>query len=178
MIFGKEACTIWLTGLSGSGKSTIAHHLKAQLFERYGVEAIIIDGDVMRKGLNRDLGFNPADRTENIRRFGEVAKFLTDNRIINIVAAISPYARDRETVRAMQPDTFVEVFVDVPLETAELRDPKGLYKKARAGQIKDFTGIDAPYERPIKSEIRLETDIYTAAQCAENIIEYLRLKER
>ena len=154
---GHRGCTVWLTGLSGSGKSTIAVELEKRLWDR-GVRAYILDGDNVRHGLNRNLGFSPADRTENIRRIGEVAKLFTEAGMVAITAFISPYREDRDQVRALMPDDFVEVLVECPLEVCEQRDVKGLYQKARAGQIKEFTGISAPYEPPAKPELALRTD--------------------
>jgi adenylylsulfate kinase len=142
---GHKGCTVWLTGLSGSGKSTIAVELEKHLWAR-GVRAYILDGDNIRHGLNKNLGFSPEDRTENIRRIGEVAKLFTDAGIATLTAFISPYRADRDQVRAIMPDDFIEVFVDCPLEECEKRDVKGLYQKARAGQIKEFTGIQTVEE--------------------------------
>ena len=154
---GHRGCTVWLTGLSGSGKSTIAVALEKQLWGR-GVRAYILDGDNIRHGLNKNLGFSPADRTENIRRIGEVAKLFTDGGMIALTAFISPYRADRDQVRAlMQPGDFIEVFVDCPVETCEQRDVKGLYKKARAGEIPEFTGVSAPYEPPLQPELVIHT---------------------
>ena len=155
--FGHRAMTVWFTGLSGSGKSTLAFALEAALLER-GVAAYVLDGDNVRFGLNRDLGFSPEDRTENIRRIGEVCRLFTDAGIVVLTAFISPYVADREQVRAIHPEgAFVEVFVDTPLEVCETRDPKGLYVKARAGEIPDFSGISAPYEPPPSPEIAIDT---------------------
>jgi len=153
---GHRGATVWFTGLSGSGKSTIAVALEKALWAR-GVRAYILDGDNIRHGLNKNLGFSPADRTENIRRIGEVAKLFTDAGVVALTAFISPYRADRDQVRAMMPDDFVEVFVDCPVETCEERDVKGLYKKARAGQIPEFTGISAPYEAPASPELTIRT---------------------
>jgi len=154
---GHRGCTVWLTGLSGSGKSTIAVALEKDLWAR-GVRAYILDGDNIRHGLNKNLGFSPADRTENIRRIGEVAKLFTEAGMVALTAFISPYRADRDQVRAMmQPGDFIEVFVDCPVETCEQRDVKGLYKKARAGEIPEFTGISAPYEAPLKPELTIRT---------------------
>ena len=154
---GHRGCTVWLTGLSGSGKSTIAVALEKELCTR-GVRAYILDGDNIRHGLNKNLGFSPSDRTENIRRIGEVAKLFTDGGMVALTAFISPYRADRDQVRAiMQAGDFIEVFVDCPVETCEARDVKGLYKKARAGEIPEFTGISAPYEAPLKPELTIRT---------------------
>src|SRR4249920_2649585 len=154
---GHKGCTVWLTGLSGSGKSTIAVDLEKRLAER-GVRTYILDGDNIRHGLNKNLGFSPEDRTENIRRIGEVAKLFTDAGVVALTAFISPYRADRDQVRKIMADgDFVEVFVDCPVEVCEERDVKGLYKKARAGEIKEFTGISAPYEAPGSPELTIKT---------------------
>lgn len=150
---GQKPFVIWLTGLSGSGKSTLANALEFYLFE-IGHRCYLLDGDNVRHGLNRDLGFDQPARIENIRRIGEVAKLLVDAGLIVITAFISPYREDRDMVRKMYEEgEFVEVYLDVPLEVCEQRDPKGLYKKAREGKIQDFTGIDSPYEAPLAPEI-------------------------
>ena len=155
--FGHRAVTVWFTGLSGSGKSTLAFALEAVLLER-GVAAYVLDGDNVRFGLNRDLGFSPEDRTENIRRIGEVCRLFQDAGVVVLTAFISPYVADRDQVRAIHAEsTFIEVYVDTPLEICEARDPKGLYVKARAGEIPDFSGISAPYEPPPSPEITIDT---------------------
>ena len=170
---GHRGCTVWLTGLSGSGKSTIAVELEKRLLER-GVRTYILDGDNVRHGLNKNLGFSPEDRTENIRRIGEVAKLFTDAGLVALTAFISPYRADRDQVRAiMQPGDFIEVFVDCPVEVCEQRDVKGLYKKARAGEIKEFTGISAPYEAPSKPELVIETSGQSVEKSALQILAYL-----
>jgi adenylylsulfate kinase len=170
---GHRGCTVWLTGLSGSGKSTIAVELEKRLLER-GVRTYILDGDNVRHGLNKNLGFSPEDRTENIRRIGEVAKLFSDAGLVALTAFISPYRADRDQVRAiMQPGDFIEVFVDCPVEVCEQRDVKGLYKKARAGEIKEFTGISAPYEAPSKPEMVLETSGQSVEKSALQILAYL-----
>ncbi len=157
-LLGQKGVTVWLTGLSGSGKSTIAVAAEAALIQR-GRSAYVLDGDNMRHGLNHNLGFSPEDRTENIRRIGEVAKLFTDAGIIVITSFISPYRADRDAVRELMDEgDFVEVLVDASLETCESRDVKGLYKKARAGEIPEFTGISAPYEPPPKPELVLDTN--------------------
>jgi adenylylsulfate kinase len=172
-IAGHKGCTVWLTGLSASGKSTIANLVDAALADR-GLRSYILDGDNVRHGLNKDLGFSPADRTENIRRIGEVAKLFTDAGVIVLTAFISPYRADRDQVRQiMRPGDFVEVYVHAPLEVCEQRDPKGLYKKARAGEVKEFTGISAPYEEPGKPELLLNTQGKTPEECAEELIGHL-----
>ncbi|WP_419947426.1 adenylyl-sulfate kinase [Candidatus Poriferisodalis sp.] len=155
--FGHRAMTVWFTGLSGSGKSTLAFALEEALLQR-GVATYVLDGDNIRFGLNRDLGFSPEDRTENIRRIGEVCRLFTDAGLVVLTAFISPYVADRDQVRAIHPDSaFVEVYVDTPLDVCESRDPKGLYVKARAGEIPDFSGISAPYEPPPVPEITVDT---------------------
>jgi adenylylsulfate kinase len=170
---GHRGCTVWLTGLSGSGKSTIAVELEKHLWTR-GVRAYILDGDNIRHGLNKNLGFAPEGRTENIRRIGEVAKLFTDAGIAAVTAFISPYRADRDQVRAlMQPGDFIEVFVDCPLEVCEQRDVKGLYQKARAGQIKEFTGISAPYEAPANPELTIRTHQQSVEDSAKQILGYL-----
>jgi len=172
-ILGYKSCTLWFTGLSASGKSTLAVALEKALWDR-GVRAYVLDGDNVRHGLNKDLGFSPEDRTENIRRIGEVAKLFTDAGVINITAFISPYRADRDQVRAiMRPGDFIEAYVDCPIEVCEQRDPKGLYQKARAGQIPEFTGITAPYEPPLNPEIVLRTDRESESESLTNVISYL-----
>ncbi len=168
-----RGATVWFTGLSGSGKSTVADYVARMLHER-GVRTAILDGDNIRQGLNNDLGFAPADRTENIRRIGEVGKLFTSFGTINLLAFISPYIADRDNARKIQADgDFVEVYVDAPLAVAEERDPKGLYKKARAGIIPSFTGISAPYEAPEKPEVHLHTDKQTPEESALEVIKKL-----
>ena len=170
---GHRGATVWFTGLSGSGKSTIAVALEKKLWER-GVRAFVLDGDNVRHGLNKNLGFSPADRTENIRRIGEVAKLFADAGIVALTAFISPYRADRDQVRAlMQPGDFVEVMVACPLEVCEQRDVKGLYQKARAGQIPEFTGISAPYEPPLRPEITLRTDAQDVEESVRQVLSYL-----
>ena len=154
---GHESFTVWFTGLSGSGKSTLAFALEEALVAK-GVAAYVLDGDNVRFGLNRDLGFSPEDRTENIRRIGEVCRLFQDAGMVVLTAFISPYVADREQVRALHPEgRFVEVFVDTPIEVCEARDVKGLYRKARAGEIPEFSGISAPYEAPTDPELRIDT---------------------
>jgi len=154
---GHTSRTVWFTGLSGSGKSTLAFAVERALIER-GVAAYVLDGDNVRFGLNRDLGFAPDDRTENIRRIGEVCRLFQDAGLMVLTAFVSPYVADRDAVRALHPaGSFIEVFVDTPLEVCEARDVKGLYAKARAGEIPEFTGISAPYEAPIAPEIVVDT---------------------
>jgi adenylylsulfate kinase len=173
---GHKGCTIWMTGLSGSGKSTLAVALEKVLLDR-GVRSFVLDGDNVRHGLNKDLGFSPEDRNENIRRIGEVAKLFTEAGLINATAFISPYRADRDQVRKiMAPGDFIEVFVNCPVAVCEERDPKGLYKKARAGQIPEFTGVSAPYEEPSNPEITLRTDREGEAESLEIILKYLEDK--
>jgi adenylylsulfate kinase len=170
---GHRGATVWLTGLSGSGKSTIAVDLEKRLLER-GVRAYILDGDNIRHGLNKNLGFSPEDRTENIRRIGEVAKLFTDAGLVVLTAFISPYRADRDQVRKIMKDgDFIEVLVDAPVEVCEQRDVKGLYKKARAGEIKEFTGISAPYEAPEKPEMRIDTTGQSVEASAQQILAHL-----
>jgi len=169
---GHRGCTVWLTGLSGSGKSTIAVELEKALLMR-GVRAYVLDGDNVRHGLNKNLGFSPADRTENIRRIGEVAKLFTDAGLVALTAFISPYRADRDQVRALMPDDFVEVLVDCPLEVCEQRDVKGLYQKARAGKIPEFTGISAPYEPPLQPDLTLRTDAQSVEESVAQIVGFL-----
>lgn len=154
---GHQSLVIWFTGLSGSGKSTIANALEAKLFNE-GVHTYILDGDNVRKGLNNNLSFSPEDRTENIRRIGEVAQLMNDAGLVVLSAFVSPYRVDRENIKKIVGSlNFVEVFVNTPLEECERRDVKGLYAKARAGEIKDFTGINAPYEAPLNPEVEIDT---------------------
>jgi len=169
---GHKGCTVWLTGLSGSGKSTIAVDLEKRLCER-GVRTYILDGDNIRHGLNKNLGFSPADRTENIRRIGEVAKLFTDAGVVALTAFISPYRADRDQVRALMPDDFIEVHVECPVDVCEQRDVKGLYKKARAGEIKEFTGVSAPYEAPLTPELTIDTSRQSVEASAQQILAYL-----
>ncbi len=170
---GHRGFTIWFTGLSASGKSTLAVATEKALYER-GCRTYILDGDNIRHGLNKNLGFSPEDREENIRRIGEVPKLFRDCGVINLTAFISPYAKDRCLARELgSEDEFVEVFVDCPIEICEQRDPKGAYKKAREGIIKEFTGISAPYEAPENPEIHLQTDKMTVEECLEVIMDFL-----
>jgi len=170
---GQRGVTVWFTGLSASGKSTVAMLADQMLTDR-GKHCYVLDGDNVRFGLNRDLGFSPEDRNENIRRIGEVAKLFTQAGIINLTAFISPYRADRDRNRGIQePRDFVEVFMNCPLEVCEQRDPKGLYLKARAGQILEFTGISAPYEEPINPELVLDTGDESEEQSANRVIAYL-----
>jgi adenylylsulfate kinase len=187
---GHRGGVVWFTGLSGCGKSTIANLVDARL-HALGVHSYVLDGDNVRHGLNATpqmlaaygedfakrfgLGFGAEDRTENIRRVGAVAKLFCHAGVLTLTAFVSPYRKDREAVRAsLEPGDFVEVLVDAPLEICEQRDPKGLYKQARAGQIKSFTGIDDPYERPEAPEIVLDSATHEAALLADQVVEYLR----
>lgn len=172
-LLNQQGVTVWMTGLSASGKSTIACILEQMLLHRKK-HAYRLDGDNIRMGLNKNLGFSAEDRAENIRRIGEVARLFADAGVIAITSFISPYRKDRDAVRAnAKSGEFIEVYVNVSLETAEKRDPKGLYKKARAGQIKGFTGIDDPYEPPEKPEIVIETESTSAEEAARQIMAYL-----
>jgi len=174
-ILGQRGATIWFTGLSGSGKSTIAVALESALY-RMGKLSYRLDGDNVRMGINKNLGFSEEDRHENIRRIGEVAKLFNDAGTISLSSFISPYKRDRDEVRQLHEAAgldFIEVFVDCSLAVAESRDPKGLYKKARAGQIKGFTGIDDPYEAPEQPEIHLHTDQTTLEQEVQTVLDHL-----
>ena len=171
---GHKGCVVWLTGLSGSGKSTLALALDMALFKA-GARSFVLDGDNIRHGLNKDLGFSPEDREENIRRIGEVANLFAQAGVIAITAFISPYRADRRKARAAAPkDRFLEVHVDCPLEVCEERDPKGLYKKARAGEIPNFTGISAPYEEPLEPELIVNTSGETVEQSAQRVIDFLK----
>ncbi len=173
-IKGHRPAVLWFTGLSGSGKSTIANAVEVELNRSYRAHTYLLDGDNLRTGLNRDLGFGEVDRTENIRRIGEVARLFIDAGLIVITAFISPAAIERDRVRALLPArSFIEIFVDCPLEVCEQRDPKGLYRKARRGDIREFTGISASYEAPLYPELALQTDRMNVAQCAAQVIQYL-----
>jgi len=170
---GQRGVTLWFTGLSASGKSSVANLVDQMLLEK-GAQSCVLDGDNIRFGLNSDLGFSPEDRTENIRRIGEVAKLFTHNGVIVLTAFISPYRADRDRARSIQePRDFVEIFVDCPLEECERRDPRGLYAKARAGKIPEFTGISAPYEPPASAELVLSTAGETPEESALRVIAYL-----
>lgn len=188
---GHKGCVLWFTGLSASGKSTLANLVDYRLYS-LGCHSFVLDGDNIRHGLNASpallkerhgeefakrfgLGFSAQDREENIRRIGAVAGLFCEAGIIAITAFISPYRLDRDRVRAtMKPGDFIEIFVDAPLEVCEARDPKGLYKKARAGELKGFTGIDDPYEPPLNPEIRLDAGNHTPEELAEVVLQYLR----
>ncbi len=170
---GHQGVVLWFTGLSGSGKSTIATALEKRLF-KMDCHTYILDGDNVRHGLNSDLDFSKADRQENIRRIGEVAKLFMDSGMITLTSFISPFRKDRQQVRDILPaGKFVEVYVKAPLEVCESRDPKGLYKKARAGKIQDFTGIGSPYEEPENPEITIDTFKHSVDQNVDEIVSYL-----
>ncbi len=168
-LHGHAGRVVWLTGLSGAGKSTLANALEARLHAA-GRRTYLLDGDHLRLGLNRDLGFSDADRGENVRRVAEVARLFVDAGVIVIAAFISPLRAQRDAARALfAPGDFVEIFVEAPLEVAEARDPKGLYRKARSGQLPQFTGIDAPYEPPLAPELVLPTHRWTVEQCVDHL---------
>lgn len=170
---GHKACVLWYTGLSGSGKSTIANAVEAKLYAM-GKHTYTLDGDNVRHGLNGDLTFSDKDRVENIRRIGEVSKLFVDAGLIVSTAFISPFQADRQQARdLLAADEFIEVFIDTPIEVCEQRDPKGLYRKARAGEIKNFTGIDSTYEAPDRAEVHVKTATQDIAQSAQQIIDYL-----
>lgn len=172
-LLNQKGVTIWLTGLSGSGKSTIAVELEHVLIENKH-HAYILDGDNIRHGLNKNLGFSPEDRTENIRRISEVAKLFTDANIITITAFISPYRKDRDAVRKLLNDgKFIEVYVKCSVDVCEERDTKGLYKKARSGEVKDFTGISAPYEEPHNPELTIDSSKLSVEESARAVLNYL-----
>jgi adenylylsulfate kinase len=169
----QKGVVIWFTGLSGSGKSTLALAVEEVLYKR-GHLSYVLDGDNIRHGLNKNLGFSPEDREENIRRIGEVSKLFADAGLLTMTAFISPYRKDRDLARQLLKDgEFIEVYMTVPLEVAEQRDPKGLYKKARAGEIKEFTGISAPYEEPTNPELTIDTSKLDLEQSRNKVIQYL-----
>lgn len=174
---GHHSFVLWFTGLSGSGKSTIANALAAELFSQ-NINTYVLDGDNIRHGLNKDLGFSDDDRKENIRRIAEVSKLFVDNGTIAITAFISPFREDRERARAILPqDEFIEVYIKCPLQACEERDPKGLYKKARNGEIPAFTGIDSPYEEPVNPELIIDTDGLSVQQSVAQIVQYLQNRQ-
>lgn len=174
---GHGAVVLWFTGLSASGKSTVANTVDHKLHSM-GKRSFVLDGDNIRMGLNKNLGFSAEDRAENIRRIGEVGKLFVSAGVIAITAFISPYRKDRDAVRAQLPEgEFIEVFMDTPLEVCEARDPKGLYKKARAGQLKGFTGIDDPYEAPEKPELTLDGGKKSIDVLADEVIAYLKSRK-
>lgn len=172
-LVGHKGVVLWFTGLSACGKSTVSNTVDHLLFQR-GVRSYVLDGDNIRMGLNKNLGFSAEDRAENIRRIGEVAKLFAHAGVITLTAFISPYRKDRDAVRALlEPGEFHEIYVNASLETCEARDPKGLYKKARAGQIKGFTGIDDPYEAPEKPELVLDANNKGIDDLAAEVVAYL-----
>lgn len=174
---GHKSAILWFTGLSGSGKSAISVKLETALLE-LGIHTYRLDGDNVRHGLNKNLGFSSEDRTENIRRIGEVSKLMVDAGLFTLTAFISPYHKDRDQVRELvETDEFIEIYVKASLEACEKRDPKGLYKKARLGEIKNFTGIDAPYEAPREPEITLDTTKLSIEESVEVILTYLKDKK-
>ena len=173
---GHRGVVVWFTGLSASGKSTICVEVEKQLFNM-NANVYLLDGDNIRHGLNKNLGFSPEDRTENIRRIGEVARLLTDAGNITLTAFISPYRVDRDNVRKLlKPDEFIEVYVKADIETCKKRDPKGLYEKAVKGEIAEFTGISAPYEEPLNPEIVIDTTMLSVDESVQKVIEYLKEK--
>lgn len=173
-LLSQKGAVLWFTGLSGSGKSTLANAVEEKLFEM-GHLTFILDGDNIRHGLNKNLGFSPENREENIRRIGEVSKLFCDAGVITMTAFISPYRADRDKARVLVAEgRFVEIYVKVPLDIAEQRDPKGLYKKARAGEIKEFTGISAPYEEPVNAELIVETGKKNLEESVQVVIDYLK----
>lgn len=170
----QKPCVLWLTGLSASGKSTIANLLEQNLYS-LGINTYLLDGDNIRHGLNSDLGFDNDSRVENIRRIAETSKLFVDSGLLVITAFISPFIQEREMIRNLvEKDEFIEIFVNTPLEVCEQRDPKGLYQKVRQGQIKNFTGIDSPYEVPINPEIILDTTQLNIQECCDKIMNYLK----
>lgn len=176
-LLNQKGVVIWFTGLPSSGKSTLAHVVEEELYKR-GHLSYVLDGDNIRHGLNKNLGFSPEDREENIRRIGEVAKLFANSGAITMTAFISPYRKDRDKARQLLEDwEFIEIFVKVSLEEAEQRDPKGLYKKARAGEIKEFTGISAPYEEPLNPELVIDTNELDVEKSRDVVIRYLEEKK-
>ncbi|HNX42413.1 MAG TPA: adenylyl-sulfate kinase [Candidatus Aminicenantes bacterium] len=175
-LLGQKGVLIWFTGLSASGKSTVANEVASRLHKQ-GKLTYILDGDNIRHGLNKDLGFSPADREENIRRISEVGKLFADSGVVTLTAFISPYRKDRDFGRSLlEPGRFIEVFVKASIDTCKDRDPKGLYAKALRGEIAEFTGVTAPYEEPLQPEIVLDADVLTVEEEAEMIVSYLNEK--
>ena len=171
--YGHKSGVVWFTGLSASGKSTIAHTLEKILFEK-GIKVYVFDGDNIRHGLNSDLGFSPEDRRENLRRIAEVSKLFVDAGLIVLACFISPYRKDREYIRQIiGKEDFIEIYVKCPVEVCEKRDPKGFYKKAKAGIIKGYTGIDAPYEEPENPDLIIESDKLSPEESANKVYEFL-----
>ncbi|MDP5137888.1 adenylyl-sulfate kinase [Rheinheimera baltica] len=175
-LHGHNPCVLWYTGLSGSGKSTISNAVDRLLFER-GCHTFLLDGDNVRHGLNRDLGFDDASRVENIRRISEVSKLMLEAGLIVGTAFISPFIADRQLARSLIGASFIEVFIDTPLHECEKRDPKGLYQKARAGDIKHFTGISSPYEAPMAAELHIRTTQLSIREAAEQIVHFLEQRQ-
>lgn len=174
---GHHSFVIWFTGLSGSGKSTLANTVAARLYEN-GIKNYVLDGDNIRHGLNKDLGFSEKDRKENIRRIGEVSKLFVDSAQVVLTAFISPFRADRRMVRELlEENEFIEVYVKCPISDCEKRDPKGLYEKARKGIIADFTGISSPYEEPVNPDLILETHRHTVEECANQVLVYLKSRQ-
>jgi adenylylsulfate kinase len=172
-----KGVVLWLTGLPSSGKSTLAHEVERLLFER-GCNSYVLDGDNVRHRLNKDLGFSPEDRKENIRRIGEVANLFTEAGVIVLTAFISPYQADRDQARAVnEQGRFLEIYCKCTLEECERRDPKGLYRRARQGEIREFTGVNAPYEEPVSAEIVVDTDKHTLEECAQQILRHLEERD-
>jgi bifunctional enzyme CysN/CysC len=170
---GQKPCVLWFTGLSGAGKSTIANLVEKRL-TLLGRHTYLLDGDNVRHGLNKDLGFTEADRVENIRRVAEVARLMADAGLVVLVSFISPFRAERRMARGLLPESeFIEIFVDTPLAVAETRDPKGLYKKARRGELKNFTGVDSPYEPPEHPELRVDTTLKQPEEAAQQILDFL-----
>ena len=175
-LHGHKSYLIWFTGLSGSGKSTLANLIEVELHKK-GLSTYILDGDNIRQGINKNLSFTPEDRTENIRRIGEIANLMIDAGVITLAAFISPYTKDREVVmQIVGPDNFIEIYVNTSIEECERRDVKGLYKKARKGEIKDMTGISAPYEAPINPDLEIITDDQPIEQSVKTILEFVNKK--
>ncbi len=171
---GQKSVIVWFTGLSGSGKSTLSNAVEVELFKQ-NVRTYLLDGDNIRSGLNKNLGFTEEDRKENIRRIGEVAKLFVDSNTIVLTAFISPFESDREMVRELvEEEEFIEIYVKASLETCESRDPKGLYKKARSGEIKNFTGIDSPYEAPSNPELVVDTEHESIEECTQKVVQFLK----
>ncbi len=175
LIKGHKPCVVWLTGLSGSGKSTIANALEIELNKR-NIHTYVLDGDNIRLGLNSDLGFSNTDRKENIRRISEVAKLFKYSGIVVITAFISPFKEDRENAKKIIDGDFIEVYINSDIKTCEVRDPKGLYKKARNGEIPEFTGINSPYEEPEYPDIVLKTDVYDINYCVDKLLNNILIK--
>ncbi|WP_372660582.1 adenylyl-sulfate kinase [Cohnella sp.] len=172
-----RSCVLWFTGLSGAGKSTLATAVERKLYAQR-IRSYVLDGDNIRQGLNKNLGFAPEDRTENIRRIGEVSKLLSDAGLFVLVACISPYKADRDSVRSMfREGEYIEIYVKCSIEECERRDPKGLYKKARSGEISNFTGLTSPYESPINPDLIMDTEKRSLAAMVDTIIQYLEERE-